>query len=368
MKSKILFIKTNSIKNSIDGIDKLLIEFAKCNYNNNNYEFKFLFNIKCKCSEQVSKYASTKIINFPDPYFKSIIKKGFNFLKTWKFLISYKPDFIVELSPYHYMISFILNRKAKTILYYHSINFKQKSKIKYFQIFSDIRENIFFNFHGRDLIIVTNKLIKDKLLKEGKCDKNIFILKNGYPKIKSVKNINLQFCSNKNKKIKIIGVGRLNLRKGGEEFCQFAKYINSDRFEFSYIGVLKNRKLNFYKKMTKYVNFIGHIDDVFKYLIDSDIALHFSHEEAGSMIIREMMSAGLPIIAWNVATVDSDLKHQADFLIDKGDFKEAKNKLLYLADNLEVKYFIGLKNQFLASKYPIESMYLKFLNIINKIK
>ena len=63
-------IKTNSIKGSIDGIDRLLIEFAKNNQYDKNYKFYYLFNIKCKCSEIISRYATVKIIRFPDPYFK----------------------------------------------------------------------------------------------------------------------------------------------------------------------------------------------------------------------------------------------------------------------------------------------------------
>ena len=33
---KIIFIKNNSILNSLDGIDRILIEFAKHNYRNND--------------------------------------------------------------------------------------------------------------------------------------------------------------------------------------------------------------------------------------------------------------------------------------------------------------------------------------------
>ena len=39
--------------------------------------------------------------------------------------------------------------------------------------------------------------------------------------------------------------------------------------------------------------------------------------KATPLILREMMFAGLPIIAWDVPTINSDLNHQKNLLIKK---------------------------------------------------
>lgn len=368
MKKKILFIKTNSIKGSIDGIDRLLIEFAKNNQYDKNYKFYYLFNIKCKCSEIISRYATVKIIRFPDPYFKSIIKLGFNFFKSWFFLIKLKPEYVVEISPYHYMLTFLLREKTKRILWYHSINYKQEAKNIYLMIFSFIREKVFFNFHGRNLIIGVHQILKDKLISEGFADNEIIILKNGFPNItKEKRELYLSNITHTNK-IKIIGIGRLNKRKGGIDFCQFAKIINHNMLEFSYIGVTKNNNNTLIKEFKKYVKFLGHIDDVNKYLFDSNIAIHFSEEEASSMIIREMMSASLPIIGWDVSTVNDDLKHQANLLVNKGDFTAAKEVLFELVDNIDKRLEIGSRNFLLSKEYTTWDMYKIFIKLLISIK
>ena len=363
MKKKILFIKTNSINGSIDGIDKILLEFAKHNKNNKYYEFEFLFNRKCKASQQISKYAKIKIINFPEPYFKSILKSIKSLFLTWFFLFSQSPYAVIELSPYHYMLSFLLSRKAKRIIYYHSIKFKQNSISR--NIFSSwLRERVFFPFYGRNLIIVNNKIVRHQLIKEGLSRESIKLVKNGFP-ILSEQERKLYISKiYKTDRIKVIGIGRLDNRKGGRDFCEFAKYINDTRFSFSYIGVNKDKDINFYKKMENYVNFHGHVEDVYKHLFNSDIGLHFSSEESGSLVLREMMIAGLPIIAWNVPTINSELKHQSEYLIEKGNFYEAKKKLIFLSENLDERKAIGKKSVKLSKIYSTKDMYDNFLKLI----
>lgn len=96
-KVKLLFIKNSSIKNSIDGIDKILLTFSDLNSKNNNvFEFYFLFNTRCICSEKISKYGKVKIIRFPEFNFKSLIKNFFNFFLVIKYLKSIKPKYIIE--------------------------------------------------------------------------------------------------------------------------------------------------------------------------------------------------------------------------------------------------------------------------------
>ena len=99
--------------------------------------------------------------------------------------------------------------------------------------------------------------------------------------------------------------------------------------------------------------------------MDADIAIHFSHQETGSLILREMMSVGLPIIAWDIQTVTEDLAHQSDLLIPIGNFQEAKNKLLYLSDNLDIRREIGLKSIALSKKYTSIDMYHNFIDILS---
>ena len=258
--------------------------------------------------------------------------------------------------------SFIIN-------YFHGLDKKINRESKKFKISSFIREKLFLNFNKYDFIITNNQITKDYFIKDGFREDNIAILKNGFPSISNIK-INNNFTRSLNQnKIKVIGVGRLGLRKGGKDFCEFAKYIDNDRYEFSYLGVVKNpNDIKYYKDMEDYVKLPGHVDNIYDYLLDADIAIHFSHQETGSLILREMMSVGLPIIAWDIQTVTEDLAHQSDLLIPIGNFQEAKNKLLYLSDNLDIRREIGLKSIALSKKYTSKDMYNNFIEILSRAK
>lgn len=367
MKRKILFIKTNNILNSLDGVDRILIEFAKYNHLNKDYDFIFLFNVKCKSSEFISSFAKVKIINFPEPYIKSFIKRVIGLIKTWIFIYFLEPEVVIELAPYHKLLSFVTNKRSFIINYFHALMPQENKFEDLFVIRTFLRNKIFFNFSGRDLIIVNNMITKEKFIKDGFNPSEIYILKNGFPIISNKMKISYLNAEIQSKKIRVVGLGRLNLRKGGRDFCEFAKYINNDKFQFSYMGVIKNIKdITYYESMKDYVNILGHIDNIYDYLFYSDIAIHFSHEETGSLVLREMMSVGLPIIAWDIPTVNQDLGHQSELLVPKGNFQEAKNKLFLLRDNIDKRKEIGLKNISLSEKYTTKDMYNNFINILVK--
>lgn len=367
MKRKILFIKTNNIPNSLDGVDRILMEFAKYNHLNKDYEFIFLFNVKCKTSDYISSFANVNIIDFPEPYIKSFIKRVLGLIKTWIFIYFLKAEVVVELAPYHKIFSFITDKRSFIINYFHALMPQENKFQNSFKIVSFLRKKLFFDFSGRDLIIVNNIIMKEKFVKDGFNPSDIYILKNGFPvtsnKIKK-SYLNKEI---KNDKIRVIGLGRLNLRKGGKDFCEFAKYINNEKFQFSYMGVIKNMKdIPYYESMKDYVNILGHVDNIYDYLCSSDIAIHFTHEETGSLVLREMMTVGLPIIAWDIPTVKEDLDHQSELLVQKGDFQDAKNKLFLLRDNIDKRMEISLKNISLSEKYTTKDMYDNFINILVK--
>ncbi len=363
---KIIFIKNNSILSSLDGVDKILIEFAKHNFNSKLYEFIFLFNVKCKCSEYISRYSKVKIIGFPDPSIKSFLKRIKEFIRICLYLYFQKPSVVVGLSPFHNLFTFFIKKNSFIINYFHALDYKQNRNLRKLKVGRFIKEKLFFNFIGNDLLILNNRITKEFFIKDGFREENISILKNGFPINANYKDYKLTKSINK-KKIKVIGIGRLNLRKGGKDFCEFAKYINNDKYKFTYLGVIKNPKdIQFYKNLEEYVRLPGHVDNIYDYLLDSDIGIHFSHQETGCLVVREMMSVGLPVIAWDIPTLRDDLEHQSDLLIPIGNFQEAKNKLFYLSDNFDMRKEIGLKNIDLSKRYTSKDMYYKFIEILSK--
>ena len=374
-KVKILFIKNSNIKNSIDGIDQLLINFAKYNsIYNFKYDFYFLFNTKCICSEKISKYGNVKIIGYPEFNYKSLIKNFLNFILAIKYIKSINPEYVIETSPYHYSLTKFLKRKSKIITCF--FGFKPSPLNKFLpkpldKIFSKLYTN---NFKKRNLFIVQTLQAKRKIISYGVEPKKIKLLKSGFPDISikeeiKIKNTLVPRSIINKSKINIIGVGRLGKRKGGEDFCKLAKMCNDQDLNFIYIGVLRNEsEIEFYEAHKKYVKFTGHSDQVMGFLMQSDIAIHFSHEEASSLILREMMFAGLPIIAWNVPTINKDLNHQKQLLIKKGNFNLAKKKLYNLIKSKSTSLDISNSNKKISRIYTLENMFLKFLELIEKVK
>ena len=266
------------------------------------------------------------------------------------------------------MFTPLIKKSSFIINYFHGLDKKINRESKKFKISSFIREKLFFNFNEYDFIITCNQIAKDYFIKDGFKEEKISLLKNGFPLCANFKDYKLTTSIN-NKKIKVIGVGRLNLSKGGKDFCEFAKYIDNDKYEFTYLGVVKNpNDIKYYRDMEKYVKLPGHVNNIYDYLLDSDIAIHFSHQEAASVILREMMSIGLPIIAWDVRTVNEDLAHQSDLLIPIRNFQKAKNKLFYLSQNPDIIKEIGLKNIALSKLYTTKNMYNNFIDILSQVK
>lgn len=374
-KDKILFIKNSSIKNSIDGIDKILLNFAKYNFTNNlNYELYFLFNKKCICSEKIARYGNVKVISYPEFSYKSLIKNFFKFLLAIKYLKSINAEYIIETNPYHYSLTKFLKHNTKLVNFFLGLKPSPMNKFlpkPFSKIFSKLYTN---QFRKRDLFIVQTSQAKKQILSYGVEPKKIKLLKTGFPDISKKEELKIKKSSihksiiNKSK-INIIGVGRLGKRKGGEDFCKLAKICNDQNLNFIYIGVLKNEKeIEFYEDHKKYVKFTGHSDQVMEILMQSDIAIHLSHEEASSLILREMMFAGLPIIAWDVPTINSDLNHQKNLLIKKGNFNLAKKKLYKLIESKSLTLEIANNNKKISRIYTMENMFLKFLDLIKKIQ
>ena len=86
-------------------------------------------------------------------------------------------------------------------------------------------------------------------------------------------------------------------------------------------------------------------------LFKSDMVLIFPMKKQ-FMILREMMFAGLPIIAWNVPTINKDLNHQKQLLIKKGNFNLNKKKLYNLIKSKSTSLEIS----------DIKKKYLEFIH------
>ncbi|MEO0224935.1 MAG: glycosyltransferase, partial [candidate division WOR-3 bacterium] len=119
--------------------------------------------------------------------------------------------------------------------------------------------------------------------------------------------------------------------------------------------------------LNNYVFFTGSIEHkkLPLYYSASDIFLLLSSYENFSNAVLEAMSCELPVIATNVGGFPLQIKDGVNgFLVNYGDIKDLCEKILYLANNSELRIKMGKTNRKeILEKYNWESSAKKVLNL-----
>ena len=128
-------------------------------------------------------------------------------------------------------------------------------------------------------------------------------------------------------------------------------------------------------KLEKYVTFIGKVpyDDVFKYMVVSDILVLSSLSEGLPNVILEAMAAGLPIVATRVGGIPDIVKDgENGFLIDPKNPEQIAEKINLFLEDDKLREKISKNNKQKAKEYSwesvierLEKIYFRVINMKN---
>jgi glycosyltransferase involved in cell wall biosynthesis len=192
----------------------------------------------------------------------------------------------------------IIERGSSHILYQNQILMEEYKKFGItFSIDKRIVEKELKEYEVADYISVPSSFVRNSFIAKGIPEAKIFMNPYG---VGSFFKPSAEFKANK--KIKILYLGSLSIRKGlvylFEALNSLA--IEENSYEVWFIGKI-DKDLDESIKLSKKGNwkFFGHIDhyDLHKYLVQCDFAVHPSVEEGLSMVILQLMSCGVPVIA-----------------------------------------------------------------------
>lgn len=166
-----------------------------------------------------------------------------------------------------------------------------------FSIHSSVIEKELKEYEESDYISIPSYFVKNSFIQEGIPEKKLFL--NPYGATTS-------FISsiepNKKNKFTILYLGTLSVRKGLIYMFEALSMLSMDKgtFDVWFIGSIDKElleKINLFKKGNW--TFWGHINhsDLRKYLVQCDVAVHPSIEEGLSMVIPQLMSCAIPVIA-----------------------------------------------------------------------
>lgn len=173
----------------------------------------------------------------------------------------------------------------------------------------------------------------------------------------------------------IVFLGVIKKSKGVFDLIEAASFLTlkDQNIKFTICGtgqIKEAKKLCGLKKVTRFVEFTGWIDEnrKFQILHQADILVLPSHYEELPYAILEGMAAGLPIVTTNVSGAALLIQNELNgMLFTPGNVSQLVTALSYLLDNPEIRDQMGKNNlELIKNKFNPEKITKQILNIYQK--
>ena len=177
--------------------------------------------------------------------------------------------------------------------------------------------------------------------------------------------------------LKILMISRFLNEKGVKEYIKAAEIVKlkNPNIEIKLLGDYDNSSDTISKGIieeavkNKYVELILPTVDIRPYLKECHLFVLPSYHEGMPRTIMEAMATGRPILTTNVPgcknTVDESVN---GFLVEKQDYSELANKMIWFSENLNLASKMGEKSREIAVKrFDVNLINKEILSIINKI-
>ena len=249
----------------------------------------------------------------------------------------------------------LLSRKPHLYTFHgiHTLNYSLF--YRYIYVFY---ENLFGQIDRKKIFVSNSE--KSQAIKNGiRIKNNYLVINNGvkdYIKTKDDEKIKkkiLKKYSLNNKKNKVISVCRLVKQKNIFEIIKIAKICKDYTFIIIGDGPLYEQIIHFinYEKI-KNVILTGCLDNVYPFLINSDIFLSTSLYEGMPISVIEAMSTGLPILASKVTgNIDTIENGKSGYLYELGDVHQAANIIRKIMTDKKLKEKLGKASKLRQSNF-----------------
>jgi glycosyltransferase involved in cell wall biosynthesis len=121
----------------------------------------------------------------------------------------------------------------------------------------------------------------------------------------------------------VLMVSRLVKEKGCSDFLELARVL-ADRGSFVHVGPTEDDQRDAISEeeisqASKYVSFVGAVDDIRPYLAAADIVVLPSYREGIPRVAMEAAAAGKPVVAYDVRGVREVIDPASGLLVPRGD-------------------------------------------------
>ncbi len=257
-----------------------------------------------------------------------LIKQLVNILLIRQKIKEDKPDIIHSflLRPYFYTaIAYLLMGKKNRPIFIMSrlnLNFHQQK----YPLMAMIEKKLCHPLC--DKVVGNSKAILQNLSDEGIETHRQYLIYNGIDTTQFTMNRNASFF--RQKPFILTAIGNLHSYKGYDDLLNAVQLLQTQSQELQFkllpfklliAGRDESGNLARYQQfitahnLVPHIEFIGHCDDVIKFLANSHLHLHPSHTEGLPNAIIEAMSAELPVIACNVGGIPELVAHQENGLL-----------------------------------------------------
>jgi glycosyltransferase involved in cell wall biosynthesis len=201
----------------------------------------------------------------------------------------------------------IVERGSTHICYQNQILHDEYSKwgINY-NINPKVIEKELNEYEEADFISIPSTFVKNTFLEYGISESKLIVNPYGSSNI-----FHSNILNSRKDKFKIIYLGVVSIQKGFKYFLDSIKYLRIpvNMFEVLVIGAISN-EMREYIAANAHTNikYLGHINhyELPRYISDSDVAVQPSLQEGMSMVVLQLLSSGIPVIA-TVNTGASDI-------------------------------------------------------------
>ena len=231
-------------------------------------------------------------------------------------------------------------------------------------------------FNLADKIIAITPWEIEFLLKYGAKREKITVIPNGMSDVlyKKIKNNDFRKRLKISDKDKLVlFFGRLNPTKGVDKLVEAAKEILKERKDIYFIfrGPDEGMRYLVEKASKENKNIISvketrDKEEVVKTYQSADVYVLPSYREGLPLTLFEAMACGLPVVASPVNGIPYEMKEPENgFLVDYGDIKNLKKRILQILDDKKLAKKISENNKLKARNYDWDIIYRKTMKLYN---
>lgn len=190
-------------------------------------------------------------------------------------------------------------KNQKTIAYLHA-NMVNSPFIRSFKS----KENIAKCFNSYNAIVSVSKSVEDSFREVSGMNEKLHVIYNTFD-VLAMKEKALETTENvfpDNAFLKICSVGKLNRVKGYDRLISVLAKLKQEGFGFNLVLVGEGperatlESLITKNKLEKNVNLVGHQENPYKYISQSDLFVSSSHSEGFSSVVAESIILGIPVL------------------------------------------------------------------------